>query len=281
MNVVVVADGSRISLGCALNILVSQKTFPDAEFHVGVPENSDFGSAIAQNIIEAKATSIFSIPKSEITVSGKPYRIINKINALRSFGPKPALLIDSDILFIRSLPEEFLFRSAVCAVPEHGLHEFPWKRLYNVIGLEPPVFQVLLGGGQVSLPWFNAGLVSCPNAEKLGEIWRMLTDFTNRCDWVPERWPYLDQICLPLAMAQAAETKTLTYENVLPGRFNQNLFYWAEDQSHVTNGFVIHHHNRIQLIETYFPRLFMWIRDGYPMIDAVVNELRSFDRSDG
>ena len=251
IEVVAVADRARVSLGLALNLLVSKRTSPDCSFNVALPEDSDFGSELAEKIIKEHARSIYKIPAPTLNVEGKLFRIENKINALRAFGNSPAILVDSDVLFVRPLPSEFLIRKVPTAVPEHGKHEFPWERLYSTVGLETPEMTVLTGSGKTCLPWFNAGFVACPSAERMGEVWRMLCEYVSRCEWVPKRWPYTDQIALPLAIAQLSPAKTVTHENVLPASFNQNMFYWNRAHGQLASGFVCHHHNYVGLLRQF------------------------------
>lgn len=92
-DVVVVADGLRISLGVALNMLISQKSCPDARFNVAIPEGSSFGSDVAEEIIKKYANSIFTIPAPQINIEDKVYRIENKINALRFFDHNKQFLL--------------------------------------------------------------------------------------------------------------------------------------------------------------------------------------------
>jgi len=276
-DVVLVADKARISLAAALNIVISRKTCPEARFTVAVPEDSGFDHPLAEEVIKEFAHDIISIPAPRIEIDGKSYRLENKVNAIAAFGSRPALLVDSDMIFLRPLPAEFLFQEALAAVPEHGKHDFPWNELYSALELEMPRIKVLLGAGDVSAPWFNAGFVSCPDATKFGAVWRMICEFVLRCDWVPERWPYLDQIALPLAFAQLSANKTVTFANVLPARFNQNIFVWAKDQNYIHHGYVVHHHNQVRLIERYLPNVIMWLRHGYPIIDKIVEAFREYD----
>jgi len=277
-DVVAVADGPRISLGVALNLVVSRKTCPAARFCVALPEDAKFESAVAEQCITKYATSIVRIPSPRMTIDGRPYRIENKINALRALGTRRALLVDSDVLFLRPLPMDFLQRRAPAAVPEHSAeYSFPWARLYATLGLAQPTIKVLSGSGHVTDPWFNAGFVVAPNGEQLSSVWRMICEFVVRCDWVPDRWPYLDQIALPLAFAQLSPNRCVEHESVLPSRFNQNMFYWAKDQGHIQNGFVAHHHNRVKLLETYFSNILNWAADGNPIVHNILDELRSFD----
>jgi hypothetical protein len=190
---------------------------------------------------------------------------------------KRAVFMDSDTLFIRPLPTSFVFTDVPRAVPEHGLHKFPWDRLFGDIGLSCPTIQVLMAGGEVGSPWLNAGFIACPNAAAFGSVWRMMCEYVLRCEWVPERYPYLDQIALPLAFGQLSPGRTVGFDNILSERFNQNLFYWAGDQSYSVNGFVAHHHHRVSLIERYFERLLSWTSGEYPEVDAVLAEYRQFD----
>lgn len=279
-DVITVADQARVSLAAALNIVVSQKTCPEARFCVALPEDSSFGNPVAEEAISLYATSVVRIPRPTLCVDGKPYRIENKINALRALGERRVLLLDSDIMFLRPLPFEFLNRSIPAAVPEHGKHIYPWGRLYSTLGLAQPRITVLLGSGEISLPWFNGGFVVAPNGEQLSAVWRMICEFVVRCDWVPERWPYLDQISLPLAFAQLSPSRSVGHDNVLPERFNQNVFYWAKDQSYVSSGFAAHHHSRVKLLEKYFQQIFMWVKAEHPIVEKILNELRAYDRDE-
>ena len=276
-DVIVVADRARISLAAALNILVSRKTCPAARFTVALPEDSAFEHHVADEVIRRYAADIITIPPPGIRFDGEPYRIENKINALRFFGSRPVIGVDADLMFIRPLPAEFLFRPAPAAVPEEGLHVYPWVELFSTLGLVPPSIKVLTGSGEVGPPWLNAGFIVCQDGAALGDLWHRACSFVRYCPWVPEQWPWLDQIGLPIAIAAASPDRTITFENILPARFNQNIFYWAGDQGYVTNGYVVHHHYRVGLIERYLPHLIMWTRDGYPIVDELLEALRDFD----
>jgi hypothetical protein len=214
-------------------------------------------------------------------IEGRPYRIENKINAIQMVGTRRALLVDSDVMFLRPIPVDFIARRVPAAVPEHSSeYTFPWARMYGTLGLAQPVTKVLSGSGHTCDPWFNAGFITAPNGEQLSSVWRMICEFLLRCDWVPDRWPYLDQIALPLAFAQLSPNRSVGYENVLPSRFNQNMFYWAKDQGHMVNGFVAHHHNRVRLLEAFFAPIFSWVADDYPIVRSILNELQKFDEEE-
>jgi hypothetical protein len=276
-DVVVVADKARISLAAALNILISRKTCPEANFTVAIPEDSHCEHAVAEEVIRLFASNIISIPTPQLLVEEKLYRIENKINALRVFGNKPVIGADADLIFVRPLPVDFLFRPVPTAVPEHGLHVYPWEELYSTLGLRFPEIKVLCAGGEVGAPWLNAGFVVCPDGSQFGNLWHRVCRFILHCHWVPERWPYLDQIALPLAFAHLSPNRTVTFDNILPARFNQNLFYWATAQHYIDHGYIAHHHYRVGLIRKYLPSLIEWTRGEYPIVDKVLEALSSYD----
>lgn len=277
LDIVVVADHARVSLAAALNLLIARRTCPEAKFTVAVPEDSQFEHAAAAEVINSFAARIITLPAPQFSIENKLYRIENKINALRFFGNRPVIGVDADLILIKPLPTEFLFRHVPAAVAEHGLHTYPWQELYSLLDLKMPEIKVLCAGGEVGAPWLNAGFVVCPEGSHLGHLWHRVCRLLLHCEWVPERWPYLDQIALPLAMAQASPQKTVTFDSVLPARFNQNLFYWADHQYYVNYGYVVHHHYRVGLIEKYLTPLIEWTREEYPIIDAVLEGLRMFD----
>lgn len=278
LDVIVVADGERIALGALIALLINRKSFPEARLHLAVPEDAPLVQAIEPRILEALQPTLFPLPAPALWVEGQPYRILNKVQALASFGPRPALLCDSDIFFLRGVPLPYLAgRTVPAAVPEHGRHDFPWQRLYAMVGGALPAFQVLCGSGEVSLPWLNAGLVYAPNASQLGAVWLDLCQRVEPLEWVPERFPYLDQITLPLAIAALSPHCTIGPASVLDGRLNQNLFHWMPDQSYVSQGFGVHHHHRTSLIRRYCADLITWVQADEPLLEELLTLYSRYD----
>lgn len=278
IDVLMVADGERLSLGCIVAAIIARKSFPEARFHFAVPADVPFDLGLPAGYLESLGVELIPFTPRPLQVEGKNYRILNKVRALAAFGSRPVLLSDSDVFFLRSIPADYLIgRTVPAATPEHGRHDFPWERLYSQFNLATPGFQVLCGGGEASPPWFNAGMVYAPNAATLGAEWERICLAINDWDWVPERWPYLDQIALPLAMASLSPASRLTEAVVLDGRLNQNLFHWMDDQSYTAHGFAVHHHGRVSLIKKYFPRILMWLRDDYPLLDQLLERFSVYD----
>lgn len=278
LDVVVVADGERIALGALIALLINRKSFPEARLHLAVPEDSPLLQVIPERILKQIEPITYSLPAPSMTVEGHLYRILNKVQALASFGPRPALLCDSDMFFLRAVPLEYFYgRTVPAAVPEHGRHDFPWERLYPMVGAPMPSFSVLCGSGEASLPWLNAGLVYAPNAAQLGEVWLDLCHRIEPLEWVPERFPYLDQITLPLAIATLSPRSAITASSVLDVRLNQNLFHWMTDQSYVCQGFGVHHHHRSSLIRRYFPDLITWVGTDEPLLIELLTLYSRYD----
>lgn len=279
MNIIIVSDRSPIDISAALCVLVAQKAFKYAKFHIAIPSEGVAQDEVATEIFKKYSCETYEIPEPGLKVCGRDYRIINKINALRFFYKSgPAVLVDSDYIFIKSICENMFFGRKCAAVPEHGRHLFPWVDLYAKFQLPFPTVKVVLGSGEVSDPWLNAGFVYAENPSLFGQIWYMYALAINDMEEVPERYPYLDQIALPLAMTHLTG-KAFSHDCVLSERFNQNLYSWAPDQSYVANGFAVHHHNRVVLLRKYFgSTIIPWIKDGYPEIDYLLEKLTKFSK---
>jgi hypothetical protein len=278
LDLLMVADGERIALGALIGLLINRKSFPQAQVHLAVPEDAPLQQAIPARILDRIRPLVYTIPAPTLKVEGHLYRILNKVQALASFGPRPVLLCDSDTFFLRALPlEYFAGRTVPAAAPEHGRHDFPWERLYPMVAAPMPSFRVLCGSGEASLPWLNAGMVFAPNAAQLGDVWLDLCRRVQPLEWVPERFPYLDQITLPLAIASLSPRAAITPASVLDGRLNQNLFHWMPDQSYVNQGFGVHHHHRSSLIRRYCPDLLTWVGSDEPLLAELLSLYSRYD----
>lgn len=279
MNIVVVVDKERITLGAFLAVMVSRRTFPDAIYHFAAPERSPFlRSDTHQRLADKLQISVRVIPAPGIDVEGRAYRIINKVQALASFESGPALLTDSDVFFVRPLPTDYLaWRTCPAAVPEHGIQSIDWARLYASLSLPVPTTRHLCGNGGASLPWFNAGLVYAPDPQALGSLWLQMCHRVNGLDWLPKRFPYLDQYALPLAMALLSPETLITPASVLDFRLNQNLFHWHANQSYIGLGIGVHHHGRLSLVKRYLPDLLPWVRTVHPSAGAIIDQYAALE----
>ena len=106
------------------------------------------------------------------------------------------LLCDSDLFFIRSIPANYLSgRTVPAATPSIAMIS---GSAYAHFNLSAPSFKVLCGGALFALVQCRNG--GCPQRRRAQCRGRICLAI-NGLDWVPERWPYLDQIALPLAMS--------------------------------------------------------------------------------
>lgn len=137
------------------------------------------------------------------------YPIGNKVGLLKLLPEgEPGMFLDSDMLSLqRWQPESLLADCAVAAKPaDVGTwgDEQRWQQVYSLAGLDLPERRVRLTvSGQLSLPYFNAGVVAARKPEQFGPAWLAATRQLHDCDLeIGERYPWLDQIALPIAMAQ-------------------------------------------------------------------------------
>ncbi len=61
------------------------------------------------------------------------------------------------------------------------------------------------------------------------------------------------------------------------GQRNQNLCHWMENQIDAAHGFGGHHHGLVSLIKRSYPRILMWLRDAYPLLDRLLEPYAVYD----
>lgn len=144
------------------------------------------------------------------------YPIGNKVGLLKLLPEdEQGMFLDSDMLSLqRWKPEDLLDGCAVAAKPaDLGTwgDEQRWQQVYSLAGLDLPERRVRLTvSGQLSLPYFNAGVVVASRPEQFGETWLAATRLLHDCDLkIGERYPWLDQIALPVAMAKQDDWRGL------------------------------------------------------------------------
>ena len=279
VDIVVVSDNTRESLGIALAMLIAEVFNRDFRFHIAVPEDTVLDNELAAEIIQSRGGRVFRIASPTMLVEGRKYRIQNKIEAMRTADiVGPSLLMDSDMFAIRKLVGAFIFRDVPTAVPAHATGKsYPWDEIYAAFELSRPRLQVLSGANTFGPPWFNAGFVASKDGGNFAQIWSDVSRRIAAMDRVPQKWPYLDQIALPVAMALASAERGLSYDNVLPGRLNQNIFYWMNDATHVRSGVVVHHHYRVKLLRELFGKMLSNIDNNHGLIGKVLDGLNRFD----
>lgn len=145
------------------------------------------------------------------------YPIGNKLSCLSLpvEGDKRVFL-DSDILFLRPFTADPRFTVPFNAKPADrvtwGGDATIWPQLYALAGLSCPDLRVLVSVSQeLSMPYFNAGVVAVDADRPLGETWlecaRLVRDAPGfRDGTLGLRKGHLDQLALPLAVAKLGLT---------------------------------------------------------------------------
>ena len=158
---------------------------------------------------------------------GQDYLIGNKIAAMAlPVSGAQVLFLDSDILCLQSISSEFAGPPALRAKPADGANwgsPEAWRAAYGSVQAPVPAWRVqALVGGDVMMPYFNAGVVAVPNNQRFAECWLDTARVIDASDAVTEKRPWLDQIALPVAAARlelpcVALTKACNYPaHILP-----------------------------------------------------------------
>jgi hypothetical protein len=206
------------------------------------------------------------------------YPIGNKVAALAIDTPADKLIfLDSDILCgqelypdtispnlsstLRSVPKatgemQGIFAAPFSAVPSKILftrNVKQWQQIYDLFDLPLPQWRVLCSGtDELMLPYFNAGVIAVQNGLGFAEMWRDCCRKIAAEVSITNKYPWLDQLALSVAIARLNLTV-----NVLDERFNYQVHSTPLPKD---LPFFCHYH---------VPD---WIR-GEPRLNQLVNEL--------
>jgi hypothetical protein len=129
----------------------------------------------------------------------------NKVSALAAgANVGRTIFLDSDILCLRA-PDQEAFSASFCAKPADlgtwGEVEGQWEEVYRLFGLALPSRRVVTTvSGQLSPPYFNAGVIAVEDAPAFARCWEEACIRVDRADNIPRKRPWLDQIALPVAV---------------------------------------------------------------------------------
>jgi hypothetical protein len=174
------------------------------------------------------------------------YPIGNKVACLGIDTPADKLIfLDSDILCVRefspdtlspnpsslfgSIPESVSEMKGIFAAPFNAVAGGvfsrdikQWQQIYDLFKLPLPQWRIFSPGtNELVMPYFNAGVVVVQNGLGFAEVWK---DCCQRIDAeasITNKYPWLDQIALPVAAARLGLTV-----NVLDIRFNYQVHFW-------------------------------------------------------
>ncbi len=201
-----------------------------------------------------------------------PYPHGNKIlAAARPRTSRRTTFLDTDMVCQAQITDiQAINPSEVFVVPEGrrtwGKRASDWAQAYAFFDLPPPEAQVTLLRGKKSttLPYFNAGFVSfsdlplTDDGKTFGRHWlEAASDFDWLCP-VPDKRPWLDQITLPLVMADHGLDCL-----VLPEAYNYSISN-RSDLSALPDAKMIHYHR---------PSFFLALPQAREEMEAVVTRV--------
>lgn len=232
---------------------------------------SDFGSPskLVRDTLDSLGVEIISTAQP----FGCRYAIANKIAALRAAGNEPALLLDSDVLCLCPPPFSSLSDEvSVAAKPADVLvvrrSDREWASIYSQCDLPVPTYRVRTTvSREISFPYYNAGVVYARDAEKLGSYWMQYCEAVDSLTEIGHKYPWLDQIALPLAI-RALGWQALS--------LSENWNYPAHLRTPL-NGeivpFFVHYHTPATLsASSDLQKYVRGLMERYPLVQALMNE---------
>lgn len=208
MNLIFVVQRGELELKALLLAWSLRRSHGQAlNLYAACPHYADWGDIDAQTLAALARLNVQLL--KFIPAFAPHYPIGNKLGLLGLLPPnEPALFLDSDMISLQAWdPAALLGEHAVTAKPaDMGTwgDELRWRQVYALANLEFPLRRVRLTvSGQLSLPYFNAGVVAAREPSQFSQAWLEAAQALHDCDLpLGERFPWLDQIALPLAMVQ-------------------------------------------------------------------------------
>lgn len=206
MNVVFVCQKGELELKSILLAWSLRKTHGEnIKLLAAIPDYKDWSN------ISAETKALFGDFSVEIQlftpIFGETYPIGNKISALGLLPPNElGCFLDSDMLSLSEWEIKQVLASCVSAAKPAdlgtwgGVHE--WENVYKLASMPMPERRVSLTvSSTLSLPYFNAGFIATRDPFGLSNQWREHAVLLNSKEAnIENKYPWLDQISLPLAM---------------------------------------------------------------------------------
>ncbi|WEJ70759.1 sulfotransferase [Pseudomonas sp. PSE14] len=155
---------------------------------------------------------------------GVGYPIGNKFAALALGGADGhCLFLDSD-MYCRAAPDfAYLQRYEAALKPADlalvSTSASYWGRLYALVGLALPEARVVASlSGDLMPPYFNAGFIWVHGPAEFAQQWQRIAREIEAATDIDYKWPWLDQLALPLALAHMQR-----HTEVLSDRYNYPL----------------------------------------------------------
>ncbi len=216
MNIVFVCQKGELELKALLLAWSLRKTHgASINLIAACPEYKDWSDLSALTLGAFKELSV-EIKKFTPTF-GSDYPIGNKISAL-GLLPENAIgcFLDSDMLSLSHWNLEEALKNNESAAKPADLgtwgNQDSWQKVYTALDMALPVRRVRLTvSHQLSLPYFNAGFIATKMPQKLSFEWNESASLLNDTAFnLENKYPWLDQISLPIAMQKLGSWSPLS-----------------------------------------------------------------------
>jgi lipopolysaccharide biosynthesis glycosyltransferase len=194
--------------------------------------------------------------QSVINPIGPHYPIGNKLSAFNvETHCEKIVFLDSDMLCMNEFMHDSIFENSICARPAsnslYGNSLVQWENVYNLFGKNLPTERMLSAvSKELMPPYFNAGFIMADAKLNLSDMWiRCAKNIEDNAD-IEKKFPYLDQIALPVAA-----TLLGTPIHPLPEKYN---FPPMNDHQLLQNPVFYHYNN--PTVASNYPRVVTAIR---------------------
>jgi hypothetical protein len=175
--------------------------------------DSRWGTVSAATLLCLESLGVRTVQISNVV--DESYAIGNKVMCIDvATSADRTLFLDTDILCANAFDPCRWFAHGFNAKPADAVGfaggGADWQAAYDMFGLGLPTFRMVTSvGGQVVYPYYNAGVVAAEANSGLGDVWADCCRTLAAADalWVdrslPPKYPFLDQVALPIAVARA------------------------------------------------------------------------------
>jgi len=216
VNIVFVCQKGELELKSILLAWSLRKSHgKNIQLYAAIPNYKDWADISEET---KKLFGVFFVDvKHFIPIFGEAYAIGNKISALGLLpSNEPGCFLDSDMLSLSAWDIDDVLAGKVSAAKPADLGTWgdllAWERVYARAAMPVPERRVRLTVSRtLSLPYFNAGFVATQNPIELAAQWREYAALLNsKAAGIENKYPWLDQISLPIAIQKIGTWYSLT-----------------------------------------------------------------------
>lgn len=179
----------------------------DYELVAAVPHPTDRWGTLAQDTVSLlQQLGVHTVPI--VNRISEDYPIGNKVACLNiSTSALITVFLDSDMLCLREFAPDDYLSPPFCAKPADlatfAKDSADWQAVYALFNLPLPKRRIMTTvSGELTLPYFNAGVIAVQTDLHFGQVWETCCQHIDAAESVTNKRPWLDQIALPVALAQ-------------------------------------------------------------------------------